>query len=118
MVKKGAERDVRLGEIGRKRKCVLRHAADLRQLRVGYLFKEPMTVHSVPNKTSHGEGEIRIARDSLLVPGSSLFVRFRSKRIFGQTFLVFAFQEQIVGSGIFRWRGRERVGFGRRKFRL
>src|ERR1700704_4649567 len=28
MVKKGAERDVRLGEIGRKRKCVLRHAAD------------------------------------------------------------------------------------------
>src|ERR1700737_1258712 len=112
MVEKVAECDVRFGEIGRESDGMLRHAADFCQLCVGHLFEEPMTIHPVPNKTSHGEGEMRSARDTLLVPGGGLFLRFRSKRILGETFFVFAFQEEIVGSGILRWRGCQRVGFG------
>src|SRR5437879_1036469 len=97
MVIKLAERDVHLGEIGRESDGPLGHAPELCQFRFAYLLNEPMTLDAVLDETSHGEREIRIARDGLLVPGSRLVERLRFQRTIGQAFLVFAFQKEIVG---------------------
>src|SRR5205823_5221609 len=100
------------GEIGRESESVLGHDTNLRQVRFAQLLKEPMNLHAVLNETSHGERKVRIARDGLPVPRSRLLIRLRLQRTLGQAFLVLAFQEKIVGSGVLRWRSGERACFG------
>src|SRR5712692_8081942 len=113
MVIKLAERDLHLGEIGRESDGLLGHASELCQLRLTHLLNKPMTLDAILDETSHGEREVRIARDRLPVPGRRAVERIRVQGTAGQALLVLTFQKEIVGSSVLCWRSRERAGFGR-----
>ena len=68
-----AERDVRLPEVRRKIQSFLRHRLDFSQFRFVQRFDQPMETHPTDDELRHGQREIWIAPDGLIIPGRRLF---------------------------------------------